>query len=317
MTEPLAFDSERRTDRYVGRFAPSPTGALHAGSLVAALASWLDARAHGGRWLIRLEDTDTPRCSAESGQTILAQLAACGLKSDEPVVWQSHRTQHYQDAWARLMAAGQLYPCSCTRSRIQAHWKAVGHTRQRDRELAYPGLCRNGTHEPARAWRLRCSTPGDPLTIDWHDRWLGTQSQNVTEVVGDMVLKRADGLWAYQLAVVVDDALQGVTHVVRGADLADNTARQVHLQRLLGYPSPRYLHVPVVTNALGQKLSKQSGAPPLRLQTTEQVAQALGQAASWLGLTGLDERGSAPFILADWQARAIGQWSSKPWFCAA
>ena len=189
---------------YRGRFAPSPTGALHAGSLVAALASWLDARAHGGQWLVRMEDLDTPRCVAGADQTILQQLAACGLVSDEPVLWQSQRNANYLAALDPLKATGLAYPCGCTRKDIEQAWAAQGVNRERHAELVYPGTCRaglNGKH--ARAWRLdvaavnaRC---GLPTPLPWTDRRLGPQQQDVTSEVGDFVLKRADGLWAYQL----------------------------------------------------------------------------------------------------------------------
>jgi len=271
--------------RYVGRFAPSPTGLLHAGSLVAALASWLDARAHGGRWLVRIEDVDLPRCVPGAAEQILAQLARLGLLPDEAPLWQSQRGAHYAQALARLEAEGWVYGCACSRKDIASAIAAAGGALQRHGELVYPGTCRAGTQgRPVRAWRLR-STAGrqndEPLLIDWQDRRLGPQRQNLTHAVGDFVLKRADGLWAYQLAVVVDDALQGITHVVRGADLADNTPRQIRLQQLLGYPRPAYLHTPLVLGANGEKLSKQNGALPLDLHDPR---AALQHAARTLGL---------------------------------
>ena len=246
---------------YRGRFAPSPTGPLHAGSLVAALASWLDARAHGGQWLVRIEDVDGPRCPPGMDQVILGQLATLGLVPDEPPVWQSRRGERYQAALDRLIASGHVYGCACTRAEIAA---AVG-PRARHGELVYPGTCRpenGGTNgRPVRAWRFRAEG-----RIDWQDRRLGAQSQDLETEVGDFVLKRADGLWAYQLAVVVDDAEQGITDVVRGEDLADNTPRQIALQRALGLPTPRYLHTPLVLAVDGQKLSKQNGAAALDLR---------------------------------------------------
>ena len=246
---------------YVGRFAPSPTGPLHAGSLVAALASWLDARAHGGRWLVRIEDVDGPRCVPGATETILAQLAACGLVHDEPPLRQSDRGALYQAALDALQRAGHAYPCGCSRRDIDLFWAALGQPVDRHAEAVYPGTCRDGLQgKAARAWRLRCGTVDAPRVIDWTDRRLGAQRQDVSHAVGDFVLKRADGLWAYQLAVVVDDAAQGITHIVRGEDLADNTARQIHLQQLLGLPRPAYLHTPLVLAADGQKLSKQTGA---------------------------------------------------------
>jgi glutamyl-Q tRNA(Asp) synthetase len=292
---------------YTGRFAPSPTGPLHAGSLVAALASWLDARAHDGQWLVRIEDVDTPRCVAGADQTILQQLATCGLVPDAPPVYQSQRGVLYQQALDQLVAAGLAYPCGCTRQDIARALAASGQTRQRHGELVYPGTCRPGLNgRTARAWRFLVvkNESNTPLAqsgrsqeainsiaysttdsmekeVTWHDRRLGPQRQNVSREVGDFVLKRADGLWAYQLAVVVDDAAQGITDIVRGEDLADNTARQILLQRALRLPTPRYLHTPLVLGLNGEKLSKQNGARALDIH--DPVA-ALNQAAAILGL---------------------------------
>ena len=274
---------------YCGRFAPSPTGALHAGSLVAALASWLDARAHGGSWRVRIEDIDAPRCVPGADAQILRQLAACGLISNEAPIWQSRRGDAYQEALEQLIARGWAYPCGCTRKDIEQARAAQGLTRERHAELVYPGSCRPAhgglQGKPARAWRLDVAAVSAALglarVIEWHDQRLGPQGQDVAAQVGDFVLKRADGLWAYQLAVVVDDAAQGITHVVRGADLADNSARQILLQRALGYPTPIYLHTPLVCGANGEKLSKQNGAAPLDL--SDPLA-ALKTAAGHLGL---------------------------------
>lgn len=287
---------------YVGRFAPSPTGPLHAGSLVAALASWLDARACGGRWLVRLEDTDTPRCVPEAGPIILSQLASLGLLPDEAPVWQSQRTSLYEAALQTLISSDQVYPCGCTRSDIEAHWLRLGLRKERHAEWVYPGTCRDGLNGlAARAWRLRSGCGVEPVIIQWIDRRLGQQTQNVTQSVGDFVLRRADGIWAYQLAVVVDDAAQGVTHVVRGEDLADNTPRQIHLQRHLGLPTPIYLHTPLVRGLDGEKLSKQHGAAPLTL--TDPV-RALLDAAHVLGLRVTASR------LADALSCAVSEWRS-------
>jgi glutamyl-Q tRNA(Asp) synthetase len=266
---------------YTGRFAPSPTGLLHAGSLVAALASWLDARANGGQWRVRIEDVDTPRCVAGADQAILQQLAACGLTPDGPVLWQSQRGDAYAAALQRLVEKGWAYPCGCSRKEIESAQAVARHS-----AAVYPGTCRQGLKgKPARAWRLNVQAVqaalGLPAITHWHDRRLGDQQQNVGQDVGDFVLRRADGLWAYQLAVVVDDAAQGVSHVVRGQDLADNTARQIVLQRALGLPTPQYLHTPLVLGADGEKLSKQNGA--LALDLSDPLA-ALGQAAQVLGL---------------------------------
>jgi glutamyl-Q tRNA(Asp) synthetase len=262
---------------YRGRFAPSPTGLLHAGSLVAALASWLDARAHGGAWLVRIEDVDTPRCVAGGAERLLSQLAALGLLPDETPWVQSRRGVAYTAALEALLDAGMAYPCGCTRKDIDEALAALGQSHQRFGERVYPGTCRAGLQgKPARAVRLRAEG-----TVHWHDRRLGPQQQDVGAAVGDFVLRRADGLWAYQLAVVVDDAAQGITDVVRGEDLADNTARQIALQRALGLPTPRYLHTPLVRAVDGHKLSKQNGARPLDLADP---SAALAAAAAVLGM---------------------------------
>ena len=291
---------------YVGRFAPSPTGWLHAGSMVAALASWLDARAHGGRWLVRIEDVDGPRCIAGAEDAILRQLAECGLHPDAPPVRQSDRGALYAQALERLHAAGRAYGCRCTRREIAQALQARGLDRERHGDLVYPGTCRPGGPQPvpwpeARAVRLlTCADDGRDTVIDWTDRRLGAQRQNLSREVGDFVLRRADGLWAYQLAVVVDDAAQGVTDIVRGEDLADNTPRQILLRRHLGLPQPRHLHTPLVLAADGQKLSKQNGAAPV---DTGRPAEVLAAAARALGLD-LAEGLSADAV----RAEALRQW---------
>ncbi|GLS14926.1 glutamyl-Q tRNA(Asp) synthetase [Hydrogenophaga electricum] len=281
---------------YRGRFAPSPTGLLHAGSLVAALASWLDARAHGGAWLVRIEDVDTPRCVPGADRLILDQLARCGLVSDESVCWQSQHGTRYQQALDTLAATGRAYPCACSRKDIEAALLAQGLQRERHHAAVYPGTCRpeNGglRGRSARAWRFHV---GAPAPLAWTDRRLGTQTQDVASDVGDFVLRRADGLWAYQLAVVVDDAAQGITHVVRGEDLADNTPRQIALQRALGLPTPVYLHTPLVCGANGEKLSKQNGARALDLNDPLATLNAAAQA---LGLP--TQTGQVPEALARW-----------------
>jgi len=299
---------------YVGRFAPSPTGPMHAGSLVAALASWLDARAHGGPWLVRMEDVDTPRCLPGMDLVILQQLARCGLHPDAPPVWQSQRSALYQQALDQLVTRSLAYPCACSRQDIETALKHRGQGHPRHAELIYPGTCRTGLHGRAgRAWRLRTdfyisNRPLAPVSyaqaatesiaktiIHWSDRRLGEQQQDVPAEVGDFVLKRADGCFAYQLAVVVDDAAQGVTDVVRGEDLADNTARQILLQQCLGLPTPRYLHTPLVLGANGEKFSKQNGAQPLN--TADPLA-ALNNAARVLGLPACS--GSTADALTAW-----------------
>ena len=298
---------------YAGRFAPSPTGPLHAGSMVAALASWLDARAanggRGGRWLVRIEDVDPPRCMAGAAERILAQLAACGLVPDEPPLLQSTRSARYQRALDQLLAHGLAYGCACTRRDIEAALAAQGHAHERHVERPYPGTCRAGLAGRApRAWRFHAVKYQSNMPpalmqqaqaaifsiasdgVRWTDRRLGPQHQDVARQVGDFVLRRADGLWAYQLAVVVDDADQRITHVVRGEDLADNTPRQILLQHALGLPTPAYLHAPLVRTADGEKLSKQHGAPPIDdgqpLQALAAAAQALGLPASSAGSVG-------------------------------
>jgi glutamyl-Q tRNA(Asp) synthetase len=304
---------------YVGRFAPSPTGLLHAGSVVAALASWLDARAAGGRWLVRVEDVDTPRCVPGAAQAILVQLGQLGLWPDEPPLWQSQRSAAYDAALHQLIQQGRAYPCGCTRQDIAHALAARGEPHQRTGERVYPGTCRHGLQgRPPRAWRLRTEVGAAPAApgqrIAWTDRRLGPQQQNVAASVGDFVLKRADGLWAYQLAVVVDDAAQGVTHVVRGEDLADNTSRQILLQQCLGLPTPDYLHTPLVMAEDGHKLSKQNGAKPVSTDTPEWALQTLKEAASVLGLpAGHDaaKAGGRHHRPADWLPGAVQQWRQR------
>ena len=292
---------------YVGRFAPSPTGVLHAGSLVAALASWLDARAHAGRWHIRIDDLDSPRNAPGAAEGILAQLDRCGLRADGPVVFQSQRTAGYEHALRTLIDHDRAYPCGCSR-RDLALAVAPDSERERHAELVYPGTCRDGLQgKAARSWRLRLQVRSDgpedsPVVVDWIDRRLGPQQENVGRAVGDFVLKRADGIWAYQLAVVVDDAAAGISDVVRGEDLADNTARQIVLQRALGLATPRYLHTPLVLDRQGEKLSKQTGALPLQL---EDPLLALRSAGSVLGIVA---EGTS---LADWLAAAVTAWRAQ------
>ena len=293
-----------RTDEYVGRFAPSPSGPLHAGSLVAALASWLDARSRGGRWLLRYEDIDGLRTLPGADALIKRQLAALGLEADAAPVWQSRRSGHYERALQLLRDMDQTYPCGCSRRDIDIELAALGIPATRGGERIYPGTCRAGlAGRPARAWRVKCGSDTTPVFIDWQDRRLGAQHQDVTHAVGDFVLRRADGPWAYQLAVVVDDAEQGVTDVVRGEDLADNTARQIHLQRLLGLPTPRYLHTPLVRDALGEKLSKSNGAVPI---DNSEPMPALRAAALSLSLV-VPERSS----VANWLQGAVQAWRER------
>lgn len=294
----MPLDKGMHNRLYMGRFAPSPTGPLHAGSVAAALASWLDARAHGGRWLVRIEDVDAPRCAAHHADTILRQLDALGLQSDVEVVWQSRRSHFYQRALEQLQQAELVYACSCSRREIEDFWLQRGAASARHQAGVYPGICRppaQALSDRSQAWRLNVQPIVGPQETAFVDRWMGAQVQRVSAEVGDFILKRADGCWAYQLAVVVDDADQGITHVVRGADLLDNTARQIVLQKALGISTPVYGHVALVLNSQGEKLSKQQGAQSICSQTPQQVWAALCQAADHLDL-GIEkpEKSDAP-----------------------
>ena len=249
---------------YIGRFAPSPTGPLHFGSLVAAAGSYLHARAAGGQWLLRIEDVDTERNVPGAEDEILRALEAFGFAWDGPVLRQTNRLADYAEALEQLRRSGDAFACACSRSEIERAAKAAGLARAVDGGVVYPGTCRAGivAGREARAWRLRVPAPGDDR-IGFDDAWQGRVEQHLARAVGDFVLKRADGPFAYQLAVVVDDAFQGVTDVVRGADLIDSTPRQIWLQRCLGVPTPNYLHLPLALNAQREKLSKQTRAPAL------------------------------------------------------
>lgn len=305
---------------YIGRFAPSPTGPLHLGSLVSALASWLDAKAHGGDWLIRIEDIDATRCKPQWSDFILRQLDACGLHSDGPIVFQSRRSSLYLQYLERLMPTGRLYLCHCSRLQIQQS-QAQSQPRNPLRANSpstlnpsvYPGTCRTRapiqasdythslsatdgslspllqTHGGANFFRFSQDqsvriTVGDQV-IEWCDRLMGSQQQNISQEVGDFVLKTKDNHFSYQWAVVVDDIEQGVSDVVRGADLADNTPRQLFLYDLLQQAWPRYLHVPLVLNEDGDKLSKQTQALALN---PDLASTDLNQAAEHLGLSSSD-----------------------------
>ena len=285
---------------YIGRFAPSPTGPLHAGSLVAAVASYLDARAHHGEWLIRIEDIDEGRSVPGADQAILALLDSLGMQSDREVVWQSRRKDLYAAAAERLGA--HAYPCGCNRREILDSRLGVAP----DGAAIYPGTCRHGLApgRSMRSLRLRVPEPGAD-TISFVDRFAGLTTQHLASESGDFVLLRGDGYWAYQLAVVVDDAEQGVTDIVRGFDLIDSTARQIYLQRLLKVPTPRYLHVPVVRNANGEKLSKQTEARAVLPGDEAAGIDALVEAAHFLGLAF--ER---PATLARFWERAIPAWAA-------
>jgi len=287
---------------YVGRFAPSPTGPLHAGSLVAAFASWLDARAHGGRWLLRIDDIDTARTVAGADGIIMGQLRMLGLHWDGLVMYQSRRGKAYQHALDTLIARGLVYGCACTRREIADSTLRPPGAAFLERERPYPGTCRNEPpmQRPPRAWRLRVPAGREVF----EDRWLGLQQQDVAQAVGDFVLRRADHAWAYQLAVVVDDAAQGITDVVRGLDLLGSTARQRVLARLLALPAPRVMHVPLAVDAAtGLKLSKQNHAPPLDLSRALVALQAAWQTLGFTPLpaTHIDRFFSA--AIAYWAAR--------------
>ena len=284
--------------RYRGRFAPSPSGPLHFGSLVAALGSYLDARAQGGEWLLRIEDVDMPRTVPGAADGILRTLEGLGFEWDGEVLVQSRRLDAYHAALVRLQVNGDVYPCACSRSEIAA----VTTRRSIDGGLCYPGTCREGLGEgrSARAWRLRVP---DREWV-WSDRIQGEVRQNLQRDVGDFVLLRADGQYAYQLAVVVDDAAQGVNAVVRGVDLLDSTVRQMWLQQCLGVPTPSYAHLPVVVNARGEKLSKQTLAPAV---DPADACVVLAAACEFLGHPLPAELHGAP--LADFWRWAIAHWS--------
>ena len=303
------------SDGYRGRFAPSPTGPLHAGSLVAALGSWLDARKNGGKWLLRIEDIDTPRCVPGADQEILRQLLACGLQWDEKISWQSSHQERYQRALERLNTLKCLYPCTCSRQAISNTLAALGIETPRNQEVIYPGSCRpasilmndlGNTPSQKLAWRLALPTG---CQVEFEDLRLGHQQQNLNDQVGDFVLCRNDGLFTYQLAVVVDDAEQAITHVVRGVDLLSNTARQIHLQELLGYPRPQYLHLPLVLDEQGEKLSKQTLATTIHTQDAKQALQELRKAALHLGLRNLPAGDTTS--IAEWLLAATHAWDYR------
>lgn len=269
---------------YRGRFAPSPTGPLHFGSLVAAVASYLDARSQQGVWLVRMEDLDRPRCVPGAADSILRLLEQCGLRWDEHVLWQSGRTPAYAAALERLRAGGYVFPCGCSRSE-----SGTG---------VYPGHCRNGLPPGRRSRTWRARVPDE--TVLFHDRLHGLFSQQLTRDVGDFVVRRADGIFAYQLAVVVDDGEQQITDVVRGSDLLDSTPRQILLQRMLGLPEPHYLHLPLATNGKGEKLSKQTRARPASVEDLPRVLAFLNHAPP------ADLLGAPPDELLRW---AVGAWT--------
>ena len=300
--------------RYRGRFAPSPTGPLHAGSLATALGSWLDARSRGGQWLVRIEDLDTPRCVAGADRYILGQLRACGLFWDEEVSWQSEDQKAYQNALEGLYCRSQIYACTCSRQTIANALRIEGRLRPRNQEQVYPGTCRAAftpqgdfsKEAHAVAWRI--AVPPDQ-TIAFTDAELGPQKQHLSQDVGDFVLRRADGVFTYQLAVVIDDGLQGITHIVRGADLLSNTARQIYLQGVLGLPTPCYRHLPLVLDAHGEKLSKQTLAGAINTNSVAAVLESLQTAALHLGLHSL--KNTSAQTIAEWLAFATNAWVTR------
>ena len=284
---------------YIGRFAPSPTGLLHIGSLLTAVASYADARAHGGAWLVRMEDLDPPREMAGAADNILFTLEQFGFEWDGAVVYQSQRHALYRDALGSLKAAGLAYPCYCSRK----DWHAAA-------QMGADGFVYNGACRPNSVFRLphharntppawRIIVPDETLAFD--DQIIGHYAQNLAHDIGDFVLLRADGYWAYQLAVVVDDAAQGITHIVRGQDLLVSTPRQIYLQRCLSLPTPHYAHLPLLVNAQGQKWSKQTLAPALDLAATEAL---LRQVCAYLNLPPAPEV-NRPRDVLDW---AVANW---------
>ena len=283
---------------YRGRFAPSPTGPLHFGSLIAAVGSYLEARTRNGEWLVRIEDVDAPRCKPEYESAILKTLACYGFRIDGEIMRQRDRNSVYQSALNRLHNESCIFGCACTRKEIGD--SMLGS----DGSPVYPGTCRNGLPEgkEARAWRLRVGE----RSVSFTDAVQGRIEQNLATEVGDFVLLRADGLFAYQLAVSVDDADQGITHVVRGADLLDSTPRQIWLQQCLGVPTPEYAHLPLVVNAAGEKLSKQTLAEAL---DDNNPVPALWQALDFLGQ-------QPPRELRDGERAGLWQWAMRNWSLA-
>lgn len=281
---------------YIGRFAPSPTGPLHFGSLIAAVASYCEARAHHGKWLVRMEDLDKPREIKGAANDILQTLDAFGFEWDGEIVYQSQRSDIYANALESLKSKQLVYPCTCTRKEIADTHSTVGID-----GVIYPGTCLKQSikENVPVAWRIKTNA----AKISFNDAIQGNISQNLDTDVGDFILRRADGFFAYQLAVVADDAAQGVSHIVRGADLLDSTPRQIYLQQQLGYPTPQYAHVPVAANPRGEKLSKQTLAPALDKQ---QTASQLWQALSFLGQ-------EPPLELQQHSLKAVWSWAQSNW----
>jgi len=292
---------------YRGRFAPSPTGPLHFGSLIAAVGSFLEARTQGGEWHLRMEDVDAPRCSMAAADAILRALEAFGFAWDGEVVWQSRRTDAYRAVFEGLQAAGRIFPCACTRKEL------ADSALTADGAMLYPGTCRAGLPpgKTARSWRVRV----DAASVTFDDAIQGRITSDLARDAGDFIVLRADGLFAYQLAVVFDDAAAGMTHVVRGADLLTSTPRQIFLQQCLGLPTPAYAHLPVAINATGEKLSKQTLAAPLDML---RPAPALFAALVFLGQQPPDELAQADcatvwhWAKTHWQLRHVPQQLALP-----
>ena len=282
--------------QYIGRFAPSPTGPLHFGSLVAAVASYCDAKAHEGKWLLRIEDIDTPRVQAGATDSIISTLAAFGFEWDGEMMLQSQRHQAYVEAFTRLNNQHLIYPCTCTRKEIADSSSYMGIE-----GVVYPKTCLNHAIKANTppAWRIKTQDQ----SIHFIDAIQGEIVQNLQSDIGDFVLKRADGIFTYQLAVVVDDAQQGITHVVRGSDLLNSTTRQIFLQQLLGFITPQYLHIPVVKNQQGEKLSKQTLASALSLIDRQ---QQLYDAFCFLGL-------APPLAIKNATSKEMWRWAIAEW----
>ncbi len=281
---------------YIGRFAPSPTGPLHFGSLVAAVASYLEAKTNHGQWLVRMEDLDQPREVAGAANEILHTLTAFGFEWDEDVTYQSQRNLAYEALLSELKALNRVYPCTCTRKEIAEVSMANGIE-----GAIYPKTCLNHAiknNHPV-AWRIKT----EDHNIQFEDAVQGSFQQNLMQEIGDFVLKRADGLFAYQLAVVVDDAAQGITHIVRGSDLLTSTPRQIYLQEQLGLLTPHYTHIPIATNAAGQKLSKQTLA--LGINPQESVIQL------WQSLAFLNQH--PPTDLKEGNLAQCWEWAMANW----
>ncbi len=281
---------DNKSSNYIGRFAPSPTGPVHFGTLVAAVGSYLQAKKNNGKWLMRMEDVDITRKVAGADTDILNTLESFGFEWDGDVVYQSEQTRYYQQALEKLIEQSQIFPCLCSRKQLAESGGDI-----------YPGTCRQRKLPEAADHALRLLAK--EITIDFHDSIMGRQSQNMAQQCGDFIIRRRDGLFAYQLAVVVDDARQNITEIVRGADLLDSTARQIFLQQQLDYPTPDYCHLPLVIDANGKKISKSEGAAKIDIKNKEklicQVLEFLGQ--------------DQPADLSDSNINDIWQWAIDNW----